>query len=1006
MKNFLFILLLFFSANLLVAQQTTVNYTVNNAEILNPERGFYRYTDTYGSSPYPLSVTYLNQLRQTENRTILFRYVYLDTFFSGPISTSFLNSIQNDFDAMRQAGFKVVLRFAYSSTYNPNPPHEDGPDKATIMQHIEQLKPYLKQNLDVILTLQNGFYGIWGENFYSDAFGCECNGPLTAQNWADRKEVSDSLLAILQGERILSVRYPRLKTEMYASQTSGGYSIPSDSLTYSEAYSGSVKSLIGYHNDCFLVAANDYTFDNTNTEKPFWETESKYTIMGGETCGDTPTFTNCTNALTDLENAHWTYLNDYYHPDVLDRWGTEGCYNEISKRLGYRINLIDGTYDNEANQGGLYNYNIQLTNTGFASIVNERPLYMVFDNGSQTYTLPIDSDVRRWYADGNYTINEAIDLPSNMQTGLYNIYLYLPDAASTLSSDPRYAIQLANTQMWDASNGWNDLQMQVNIVSTTTCTTGASCNDNNVCTTGDVYDANCNCAGTFADADNDGVCDANDQCPGTNDGVIGTICNDGDPCTINDTFDTNCNCSGTFQDSDGDGICDANDQCSGVDDSVIGTICNDGDPCTINDTFDTNCNCVGTFQDSDGDGICDANDTPNTGCTNVTNAFPNNPLTHAGAGSNSTTLNLSGTHQDVSFTISNITQKLNGSNNKKYIEQVTVSYIDGNGVTQIYGVYSGANTSTANVDISGEVQSVTVSLTDIYDGNSGSSSLYVSFTDVASCKGTSTGGGGCTTIGQTCDDADVCTINDVYDSNCNCVGTFQDSDGDGICDANDTVDPPGSCTNTGFNFTNNPLTKSGSGSNSTTLSFPANSTDVSFSIANINQKTSGKTSRKYIEQVTVTYIDGTGTNQIYGVYSGANTNSVNVNISGEVQSVTVSLQDIFDGSTQSLMSVDFTNVTACVVNGNRLENLVQYVSDITVIPNPIQNFANLYFNSKYNLEAAIQLNAIDGSIVKQQRVLTIKGENRVQLDMSQLPKGIYFISIEIKGEKIITKIIK
>ncbi len=42
-----------------------------------------------------------------------------------------------------------------------------------------------------------------------------------------------------------------------------------------------------------------------------------------------------------------------------------------------------------------------------------------------------------------------------------------------------------------------------------------------------------------------------------------------------------------------------------------------------------------------------------------------------------------------------------------------------------------------------------------------------------------------------CDDGDSCTIDDAYDSDCNCVGHFLDSDQDGICDANDETD--GNC---------------------------------------------------------------------------------------------------------------------------------------------------------------------------------------------------------------------
>ena len=44
---------------------------------------------------------------------------------------------------------------------------------------------------------------------------------------------------------------------------------------------------------------------------------------------------------------------------------------------------------------------------------------------------------------------------------------------------------------------------------------GTACDDGDACTTNDVYDAACNCAGTYADSDNDGVCDSEDNCPNT-----------------------------------------------------------------------------------------------------------------------------------------------------------------------------------------------------------------------------------------------------------------------------------------------------------------------------------------------------------------------------------------------------------------------------------------------------------------------------------------------------------
>ena len=51
--------------------------------------------------------------------------------------------------------------------------------------------------------------------------------------------------------------------------------------------------------------------------------------------------------------------------------------------------------------------------------------------------------------------------------------------------------------------------------------------------------------------------------------------------------------------------------------------------------------------------------------------------------------------------------------------------------------------------------------------------------------------------GSSCDDGNNCTINDVLDINCNCVGTFQDTDNDGVCDADDVCnngpDPGQAC---------------------------------------------------------------------------------------------------------------------------------------------------------------------------------------------------------------------
>ncbi|HRH36977.1 MAG TPA: GEVED domain-containing protein, partial [Flavobacteriales bacterium] len=134
---------------------------------------------------------------------------------------------------------------------------------------------------------------------------------------------------------------------------------------------------------------------------------------------------------------------------------------------------------------------------------------------------------------------------------------------------------------------------------------------------------------TFQDADGDGVCDASDACPGTANGAginaQGCSCaqvtvDDGDPCTVDDC--SNGVVTHTYVDTDGDGVCDGNDQCPGTANgagvNTQGCSCaqvtiDDADPCTLDAC--TNGVVTHTFQDIDSDGICDAND----GCPNDAN---------------------------------------------------------------------------------------------------------------------------------------------------------------------------------------------------------------------------------------------------------------------------------------------------------------------------------------------------------------------------------------------------
>ena len=407
-------------------------------------------------------------------------------------------------------------------------------------------------------------------------------------------------------------------------------------------------------------------------------------------------------------------------------------------------------------------------------------------------------------------------------------------------------------------------------------------------------------------------------------------------------------------------------------------------------------------------------------CNAAVDNFGTNPLSHSGNGSSTTTLNLPSGSFDASFDISEIGQKTNGKANRRYIEFVTVTYLDGNGNSQSYDTYSGASVASANVSISGGVQSITIELEDIYDGST-SSTMSVLMTAVNYCSSTpacpdADADGVCDVddvcpgfddglIGTGCNDGVDCTENDVYTTSCNCAGTYTDSDGDGVCDADDicpggddTIDTDGdgtpdfcdngNCTTVTNSFAVNPLTHSGSGSNSTTLNLPAGNSDAEFTVSNIGSRLNGKGSRKYIESVTITYVDGAGNTQNYGTFDGSG--AVNVSISGSVQSITVSLADAYDGNSSTTLSVDLSDVSSCGSGSARVVSKAEFLDGIEIYPNPAMNTLNITNAFVKEISMTLSIFSIGGQAI---RSVAVNASNNIQLDVSELTKGVYLLQI-------------
>ncbi|MBR5403206.1 MAG: DUF4832 domain-containing protein [Bacteroidales bacterium] len=416
---------------------TWVRYTEYTGHVINPERGFMSYADIHSkTSAITASAVKADRLL---GRTLYYLGFYLTDFMNGDISQSYLDKIQSCFDALREGGAKCVLRFSYKNSESSKP--WDAKEEV-VMRHIEQIKPLLEKNKDVIFVLQAGFIGVWGEWYYTSNFNYQ---PSTDDDYLPRKRVAGALLAAVPDCRQIELRTPQFKMRLF------GLSFK-DTLTQATAHNGSPLSRIGSHNDCFGASKNDWgTFDNEPGDRQFWKAETRYTIMGGETC-NVSDYCTCEASLTDMEDYHWTYLNRMYNTDVIDRWVSSGCMDEITDRLGYRLVLKSVVYTPIEKKGDAITMQITLENVGFAAPMNPRKVYMVFVDGKGNVTkAPVKADPRDWHPGRTTVFNARIIAPANEGT----VYLELPDPL--LMDRPEYSIALANNDIFNAGLGYNKL---------------------------------------------------------------------------------------------------------------------------------------------------------------------------------------------------------------------------------------------------------------------------------------------------------------------------------------------------------------------------------------------------------------------------------------------------------------------------------------------------------------------------------------------------------------------
>ena len=447
----------------IIAAENNISYGRNDAIFPNPERGFYFANEPPWTAPNPPGEAYALTDQQCLNaRSLgysmiqqwycLWNYRTSDMISATGVEQPVLATIRSDFATARRNGIKLVITFSYAYAYGE---YEGQSDTSAywIMRHLDQLKPALRDNADVLAFMHNGFIGKWGEWHHSS------NGNLDGDNW---KPILDKILEVLPNDRMYAVRYSLFKQNFFNQTTP----LTNETAYYSNNPNNVTR--VGHSDMAFLANADDWATYHGDIEavKNYVAQESLFSVSCGETTGSgpgapTPALWEVpSTVLAEFNRMHFATFNVSGASDggsVIRKWVDLGILPEINRRLGYRWRLVNGSFPEQAQAGSQLSFTLNIHNDGWSNAYNPRPVEVILRarSGGLTRAIRTAVDPRRWTpgVDSQVAINVAV--PSDLTAGDYEIDLSFPDPNDALRNRPEYSVRLANNDSTTAGSAFS-----------------------------------------------------------------------------------------------------------------------------------------------------------------------------------------------------------------------------------------------------------------------------------------------------------------------------------------------------------------------------------------------------------------------------------------------------------------------------------------------------------------------------------------------------------------------
>lgn len=434
---------------------TSATFQATTAELENPERGFYF---RIGPNEACSSVTTAVRDGVVLNQKV--RLVYYEVN-PATITPTHLNT---DMACFRAAGLKVIFGQVYCSSFGC----DEGASIEQVEAQLAALKPTIAANRDVIAFMRFGAIGGWGE-------WATWHGDPTPESVKTR--VVNAILDMTPEEIMITHRTPPYVQSLFPKV-----------LDASMAFSGAPQARMGFVNDCFRASDNDiWTFPGATTDvtpaytgtgatqRAYAAAMTEFTPFGAETCdsggtssggvmrlacsGGTDNAGQLGGIMNEGPRYHLTSLHRGYFEGFMNRWLSDGCYDDVKNLMGYRFQLDQVSHSSTAKKGETVRVAIDLRDVGWARIYSARKLVVTLKHRTTGERLTgTAGDARQLpsQATSSSTVSLNVNIPSTAAAGGYDVFVSMPDRWPMTKDIAAYAVRFANadtgTQSWDSSS--------------------------------------------------------------------------------------------------------------------------------------------------------------------------------------------------------------------------------------------------------------------------------------------------------------------------------------------------------------------------------------------------------------------------------------------------------------------------------------------------------------------------------------------------------------------------